>query len=293
MVSNLNLGKVSKVYKLKEIVKKISDRGKKLPVLNYLETHLTDHCNLNCKACNHFCPISEKKFNNINVFSEDLNTISRLFNIKKLRLLGGEPLLHPEIKDFIKSARKILPDCDIRIVSNGTLIKTMTDDFWECCRDNNITFDLSKYPIVKNFDEIIRVIKLQNVNVGHINEISEFWVSLNPAGDSDMLETFQSCECFRDCVTLYNGKIYKCPIGAYIYKFNNYYRESIPEETGVDINKSTAENILNYLDTPMETCKFCFMPANKWDKCKWSLSKKDKYECFNVKYGGFDRKLCE
>lgn len=281
------------MYKLFEIAKKVVARRKTLPVLSYLETHLTDHCNLNCKACNHFCPISEQSFNDINEFSNDLNTISKLFNVKKLRLLGGEPLLHPAINDFMKRARKILPNCDIRIVSNGLLIKTMDNNFWQCCRDNNITIDLSQYPIIENFDEIVKFIKLKNCSVGHINEISEFWVSLNPAGNSAMLETFQNCECFRDCVTLYKGKIYKCPIGAYIYKFNNFYAESIPEEIGIDVEKSSAEEILNYLQTPMETCKFCFMPANKWDKCRWEISRRDKYECFNLKSFNIEEKSCK
>ena len=263
---------------------------KKLPDLNYLETHLTDHCNLNCKACNHFCPISEPDFNNIEVFSNDLAVISKLFNVKKLRLLGGEPLLHPEIKEFVKKARQFLPNCDLRIVTNGLLVKSMDEVFWECCRDNNVTIDLSKYPIVKNFDEIITTIKLQNVNVGHINEISEFWVSLNPRGDSDISNTFQNCECFRECVTLYKGKIYKCPIGAYVFKYNNFYGESIPEETGIDIKKSTAQHIINYLNTPMETCRFCYMPAARWDRCQWDFSRKEKYECFNVKNLSFEGK---
>ena len=26
------------------------------------EVHLVDHCNLNCKGCSHFSPVSEKKF---------------------------------------------------------------------------------------------------------------------------------------------------------------------------------------------------------------------------------------
>ena len=35
------------------------------PVLDYVEFHLTDHCNLNCAGCTHFAPYADKRFADI------------------------------------------------------------------------------------------------------------------------------------------------------------------------------------------------------------------------------------
>ncbi len=48
-------------------------------VLPKLETHLVDHCNLNCKGCSHFSPLSSPNFADYNQFTKDLTRLSELF----------------------------------------------------------------------------------------------------------------------------------------------------------------------------------------------------------------------
>ena len=36
------------------------------------EYHLNDHCNLNCKGCDHFSPLAEEKFTNYEQFEKDM-----------------------------------------------------------------------------------------------------------------------------------------------------------------------------------------------------------------------------
>jgi MoaA/NifB/PqqE/SkfB family radical SAM enzyme len=76
------------------------------PVLPYVEMHVVDHCNLNCKGCSHFSPIADELFTDIGEFTRDLQQLRRLVsNIEVIRLMGGEPLLHPNITDFIRSTK--------------------------------------------------------------------------------------------------------------------------------------------------------------------------------------------
>ena len=71
---------------------------------------------------------------------------SKKIDFKIIRLMGGEPLLHPHVNKFIEVTRKYYPSNDIRIVSNGILIPAMKQDFWDTMKENRIKFDLSKYP---------------------------------------------------------------------------------------------------------------------------------------------------
>ena len=49
------------------------------PVLDYLEFHLADHCNLNCAGCLHYAPFADKRF-------ADVETVRRLAPIWKFSL---------------------------------------------------------------------------------------------------------------------------------------------------------------------------------------------------------------
>ncbi|MGN1342699.1 MAG: hypothetical protein ACI4VL_05765 [Bacilli bacterium] len=44
--------------------------------------------------------------------------------VKELIILGGEPLLHPNLLEICRSARNILgPDVTIDVLTNGTITK--------------------------------------------------------------------------------------------------------------------------------------------------------------------------
>lgn len=51
------------------------------PYLVHLETHVCDHCNLNCKACNNFSPfVKEPSYADIGQFESDLKRLAELFS---------------------------------------------------------------------------------------------------------------------------------------------------------------------------------------------------------------------
>ncbi len=67
------------------------------PVIPYLETHIMDSCNLNCKGCTHFSNLYEIDSNvSYEQFMNDINQLSQKCFVIQLRLLGGEPLLNTD-----------------------------------------------------------------------------------------------------------------------------------------------------------------------------------------------------
>jgi len=65
------------------------------PELRYVELHLTDHCNLNCKGCGHYCPLAPPQYADLQQYHSDMRRLRQLFrNVRTIRLMGGEPLLH-------------------------------------------------------------------------------------------------------------------------------------------------------------------------------------------------------
>jgi Radical SAM superfamily len=72
-----------------------------------LEYHIADHCNLRCDHCCSFSPILKKWFADPDEFERDLRAVSRVVAPEFVKIVGGEPLLHPEIERLLIIARPL------------------------------------------------------------------------------------------------------------------------------------------------------------------------------------------
>ena len=104
------------------------------PMLRF-ETHIVEHCDLNCRMCTHFSPLAVPRFAELSTFSRDLRRLRELFgdDVAYIMLLGGEPLLHPELPDFLCTARTFFPNTDVILYTNGLKLPQMNPVFWESC----------------------------------------------------------------------------------------------------------------------------------------------------------------
>ena len=80
-----------------------------LPTLYHFDIHITDHCNLNCRGCGHFSNLCPPTFLDLDAFRADMAAMAAKLRIEQIYLLGGEPLLHPQVSEFIRAARAVLP----------------------------------------------------------------------------------------------------------------------------------------------------------------------------------------
>ena len=96
--------------------------------LQDLRISVTDRCNFRCDYCmpiekyghNHnFLPKSEiLSFEEITIIVESMLKLG----LKKVRITGGEPLLRKDICLLISMIRKLDPELDIAMTTNGTLL---------------------------------------------------------------------------------------------------------------------------------------------------------------------------
>jgi len=247
------------------------------PILPYVELHLTDHCNLNCKGCSHFSPIADEWFADADEHARDMRQLSRLFaDIELISLLGGEPLLHPNITAFLSSTRECFPKSTIRMVTNGILLPKMPQEFWESCKRNSIRIDLAVYPPFKQKEEFwIKLAKSKGVKI-YASKRSSFYAEINGKGDSDVENGFKQCRTRFYCPMLRQGKLYTCALPALVHYFNRRYSTEIPSEGYVDIyaQNLTGWDVKEVLDKGSSTCCYCTVGWDPIPSFSWSTSKR-------------------
>lgn len=230
------------------------------PELEYIETHLVDQCNMNCCGCSHFSPFADPWFADETTYQRDLETLSRLFrSIRKIRLMGGEPLLHPRVEWFLVCTRNIFRYAQIQLVTNGLLLNRMPLSFWTTCRTQHITIKITAYPpaeqYVSSWKELCKTHRVDYV----ITHTQHFCAWLNPRGDSPMAESFARCRQSLYCPILKEGSLYACAIGAYINVFNRQFGLSLPCAEGLVLSTPglTGKTVLNWLNQPLDLCRYC------------------------------------
>jgi organic radical activating enzyme len=245
------------------------------------EVHLADHCNLNCKNCNHFSPLSKENFMDIEDFKNDCERLGKLTNgcVKFIRFMGGEPLLHSKITDFLDIGRKYFPRGEFILVTNGLLLAKQSKAFWDCCHKNDVEIQVSNYPIKIDKDKINMLAKSHKVIIYYVGGNKKIiWTAmkLDLGGKQNISENFKICSLSNTCIHLNKGKLYTCPVVPYIKHFNDYFNQNlqVTKHDYIDIYKAkNLDEILNFLSNPVQFCRYCNIRGFK--EAEWAASKKD------------------
>lgn len=240
------------------------------------------HCNLNCVGCDHFAPLAKEEFADIESVKRDLVRMEELFgdNIDQISILGGEPLLNPEISDYCTMTRNIFPTSNITIITNGTLLLKMDNSFWDNCKKNNICINVTKYPVAFNYDAVERRAKENGVYFkyqGSGQVVKKMYcVPIDEKGGQDPRISFRMCEKGNGCITLEDGHLYTCTLIPNIRIFNEAFRKNleVSENDSIDIYSDvSAEEILERLSKPVSFCRYCNQFKYKTG-IKWKTSTK-------------------
>ena len=251
------------------------------------EVNLVDHCNLNCIGCSHFCPIADKNYCRVETLEQDFKRISEIANgkIGRVFLLGGEPLLHPDLLKILDIAGKYFSKFDLGIVTNGILLEKQTDEFWKSCKRNNIKIIMTRYPINLPYNKIEKLGKLHAVIVKCFDNNKDenkkmVKVKLNLTGNAKPKQSFSNCVQANVCVTLDNGKIYTCSVIPTIKYFNKQFKTDLKvcDNDYIDIYKEDSlDAILQFLSQPIPFCRYCDRPYGDCN-IDWVRSKKEMSE---------------
>ncbi len=232
---------------------------------SHLELILTDQCNLACRACNHFAPIMPRWMANAESVKRDCTILAKVYRPRKIKIIGGEPLLHKGFPAIVTAARSTAI-CDyFSLVTNGVFLNRMTDAHWDVIDE----IELSCYPGFTPPPEALSNLKSDCERRGKtlvIAEFQEFRETLSLVGTNDdelTAKLYQACKianvwgahAFRD------GYFYKCPQSTML--------EALQRETGCTLAETDRiaiedipglqANLLNFINSsiPLRCCRNC------------------------------------
>lgn len=239
------------------------------PYLSYLEFHVADHCNLNCKYCTHYSPlVQEPVFTDYEQFSKDLAQLRKyIVDIGVIRILGGEPLLNPQLGAYIKYVRSLYPASIITVVTNGLLIPSLKEELVQMMKECRAFFHISYYPPMEaKIGEIQKHLYELGIPYTITAQITEFnqTQTLAPRADGEFFY-----QCFQaTCTCLHQGKVAPCYAPFTTKYFNQAFQQELPVDEGIDLYAEdlSAPMIKAGLLLPMERCRYCIDGAARpWE----------------------------
>ena len=259
---------------------------------NFIQTldyHIVEHCNLNCKCCSTYAPLAKEEFCDLQVFTDDLTQLKSVVGdrLLSLHLLGGEPLLHPDIEKFIVAARTVYPEIYIDVVTNGLLARKMPESFWNTLREQNVVLQFSAYPINLSYVELVELAHSKGVRSFTFRGDQRIDVftrkGLDPNGQQNIYASHLRC-AGGNTTQLRKGKLYRCPATAYIDSLNRKMKEddpSRPEESfklhrldALDIYQiKDAEEVFDFLSNAIPFCRYC--TCSTITDVPWAKSKRE------------------
>jgi len=229
---------------------------------------LSDHCNLRCSGCATYSPFLDEHYPKFEIFKKDLDNIGKYFDIEEFRFLGGEPLLNPDLIDFLKEAKSKYFIKKISVSTNGIALSTMPNEFYDLIDHIQISMYPNtniKYQKIKNFlktklKDYKFTFYFKNTQNNFIDFTSHVKLSEEIAE-----ENYLRCESpwvwkdysFRD------GYFYKCSI---VQIKNKYFKKmKIPvdwdflKEDGIKLENMKLLDLLTYLNSrdPLKACRYC------------------------------------
>jgi organic radical activating enzyme len=225
-----------------------------------VEINAAWHCNIRCAWCSHASPGQERSFADTGEVGRDLATLARVMRVEHVRVLGGEPLLHPDLPALFAAIRASgLSQC-VRVLTNGLGLHRAAPSFWRGVDEVHV----SEYPstskhIRQHADELRDLADRYGTEV-RIKVFDNFRVSYRRRSDDAFLteRIYQTCQIGNAwrCLTVDRGIIYRCPQSAHLHRAG----QLVGSSDFLRITEiASADEMATWLTQPhaLESCQLC------------------------------------
>ena len=229
-----------------------------------IEIQIVDHCNLKCDNCNHFANLAKEWYMSIEEFTFNVNKIKTElypYGLTRIMLVGGEPLLHPQIIDLCKILRTASPkgDVDLSLLTNGILLNDTTKII-----EKYVGVTATPYP------------DITSISSPHSYMHSRLFFLNNPVDSSGKSSSnITDCQKYNlPCFFVRDYKMFMCPFSGCIHIYNEHFNQNIQYVDGdyIPMEELTIDKIKTFMDNgPTQICKYCEHQCQifYWNRCQF------------------------
>lgn len=225
-----------------------------------LEFNLVRHCNYSCRGCNHFSPLAKTWFMEPEELERDLAVLSKVQRWAFACCQGGEPSLHPRLIDFLEIVHRSGIADKTGMLTNGSLLDRLPDEFWKTAGRIGLELRCSVYPKLPPHIIPYATAKAAEFGVdfrpGNVNAFKPVFTKNADGGQ----KIWKGCP-WRRCWTLHRGYLYFCPLSAFIPdEFSEMFAEKPdPHIDGYPVATLTREILDAMLvrEPALKSCEVC------------------------------------
>jgi sulfatase maturation enzyme AslB (radical SAM superfamily) len=216
----------------------------------------------------------------------DLTAWLRVVDIPDFGIMGGEPLINPEIREWLCGVRRLMPKSQIRFTTNGVLLDRHFDVLDVAHEIGNTVFKITVHTPGAGIESVIKRVfdtynwepvtehgiqrwRTTNNLRFQINRPTQFVKSYKGVYNNMMpynsvpAESFGAC-IQQTCPLLYKGKIYKCSTQGLLKETLeklgnpniNEWETYLVDGISVD-NKSAINQFVANFGRPHKVCQMC------------------------------------
>ncbi|NGO41436.1 radical SAM protein [Streptomyces ureilyticus] len=226
------------------------------------EVNAVLHCNFRCRSCSHLSPIMPPWFADPQRVFLDLSRLARHYHCEFVKILGGEPLLHPRLPEIIHAARESSVAQRIVLCTNGSLLDSSASEVWSAVDEIEISVYPGKAISNDELDSYRRRARDHGTDL-RVRLSPEFRESYSESGTDDgnlidrIFRTCQIAHVWR-CHTVHEGYFYRCPQSYFIHRL----RHANPEDSGDGLkirDDDFADDLRRHIDSAMgpAACRWC------------------------------------
>ena len=237
-----------------------------------IEFCLTTQCSLKCKDCCALMPHFNQKGHIKMSVQEFQNTLEQILasvnSIRKLIILGGEPLLRSELPELLEYAAKKEKVIHIAIVSNGTMLPNHI--LIEILKKyNKINFYMSNYMGNPDIESILKYDKIKELlkQNGLKYQMMESWEWFKELGfasrklsEDISIHNYETCHRTK-CLQTLDRKIDIC---SKAFSGRNLGLIETKDYIDLDRTKNLRQELIDFYQKDMvDACEYCLLSTQK------------------------------
>lgn len=243
------------------------------------EINVTEHCNFTCRSCSHLSPVMPTYKIDLTELEKDLSLLAPHYHVEHLRLVGGEPLLHPQIVDVISIVQQSKIADRVRVITNGSVLSRMPEEFWESVDEVHVSLYPNKELSESCLDTCAELAKANAVSlvIKRFNQFRETYTELGTNDDALVKRIYRTCQIAHvwRCHTIAHGYFFRCPQSVFIPALLLPDAEKAVDGLKIHSGPTFGEELLDFLENPdpLRSCQFCLgSVGRKFDHSQVSRS---------------------